>query len=281
MGNQAGAAKMAEGFDFREIHCQPTDEGGVWTYLPARADVARNADGSPQLTWVELGATAYLLFTATWAAPAEDVDALRGAVAERTGTSDPATLRLSFAPLEGPGCRVQVAHAVGAATRTIATSGTSQVPPYDAVFSLTLRGDDLAAAGSALQGQPGRLVVQFDALRRMPVRATGTFRAPGPALRDWIAAAGPHHDLEEILDSAVCECIAEVRVDSYVGDLGPITTTLYERLLHDVALRVLPESPPDTRDLVVTVTVQDTATQPVGASADIGSIVAAQSALVP
>src|SRR4051794_15389250 len=100
-------------FDLAQLSCLGPDHEGVWRYLPRRADIRRDTRGVPQVTRTELDGTTFLMFTATWAAPISAVEALREEIAARIGEPVVARLRLAFAPVEQPTCRVLAAGADG------------------------------------------------------------------------------------------------------------------------------------------------------------------------
>lgn len=248
-----------------------------WCYLPDRPDLRRDTEGAPQLTAVDAGASAYLLLTATWDAPAADLEALRQEVALRIAEPSPARIRLTFAPVSEPRCAVLVGDGAGS-FETVATSATSGVPPYDAVFSLALSGDQLVAGRGAREGRTGLLAVEYVA--GLPATVTGhaTLTAATGPLTTWLRAHEHEQDLIDLLEEAVRQGLAAVTVEAPDPHVGELATTLYDRVLAEAA-RALPnwldhQVPGDLR---VSVTLEQQAEEPVRAFADIGSIVAGAS----
>src|SRR5262249_48967621 len=150
------------------LHCvRASREKWHWFYLPGRPDVQRDTAGAPQLTIVDAGTVGYLVFTATWGASARDLESLRDQIAVRLSESSAARVVLSFAPVSAPRCHALVGPG-GGAFETVASSETSGIPPYDAVFNLALRGEHLESARGACQGRAGLLAVEYVAKRQVP-----------------------------------------------------------------------------------------------------------------
>jgi hypothetical protein len=255
-------------------------EPGAWEYLPRSAALRRDPAGRPSLTLIDLDTAGYLLLTATWGAPEDELAALRTEIATQTGAPSPDLVRLAFASVASPRCDALVGDGTGG-FGVMASSATSGNPPYDALFNLTLRDDQLVAARAATAGQPGCLAVEYQALLPSPVRATATFTAAGVALGDWIAAGGGGPDLIGLLDTAVQEGVAEVRLDACDGDPGLVMSDLYARLLDEVARTLSRHDPAVPGDTTVTVTLEKRVAEPVTAFADIGSIIAAEPGRAP
>jgi hypothetical protein len=268
---------MYSGFDFRGLRCAPlAGDESSWQYLPLSPDLRRDADGVPQLTVVEAGETAHVLVTATWAAPEADLEALRDELAARLGQPSPARIQLAFVPVTEPRCALLAGDGSGS-FETVATSATSGIAPYDAVFSLALRGDRLAAA-DARHGEPGLLALEYTA--RLPVTVTGsaTLTARADRLAARLSSRPAASDLVPLLDEAVRDGLAVVTLDVPDQYLGALTTTLYDRVLAEAA-RALPNWLDDQRDgdLRISVSLEHLVYEPVRAFADIGSVVAGAS----
>src|SRR4051812_29083903 len=99
---------MSPGFEFRGLRCFVSEnDPALWEYVPLCADVQRDENHTPILVFVDLGPSAYLLFTARWEAQEGDLEALREELATRTGTQGAGHIRLSFAPVGQPQCNLQ------------------------------------------------------------------------------------------------------------------------------------------------------------------------------
>jgi hypothetical protein len=267
--------------DFHGIHYSRfLLDPGIWEYLPRSAALRRDPAGHPSLTLIDLDTSGYLLLTATWSAPEDELAALRTEIATQTAISSPDLVRLAFASVASPRCEALAGDGTGS-FEVLASSTTSGNPPYDALFNLTLTDGQLAAARAATAGEPGRLAVEYQALLPVPVHATATFTAAGVALGDWITAQGGGPDLVGLLDTAVQEGVARVRLDACDGDPGLITTDLYARLLDEVARTLSRHDPAVRGDVTVTATLEKRVAESVTAFADIGSIIAAEPGRAP
>jgi hypothetical protein len=264
---------MASSFDFRGLHCYaPAADGAPWTYLPVEPGVQRGADGQPLFTFADLAASAYLLFTARWSARGDDVSALR---AELSGRD--AAAQLTLASLVDIACHALVSDGRGGFAPH-ASSATSGMPPYDAVFNLYLRGDELEHARAALRGQRGHLAIEYRATRRAAVRARATFTASGTTLGDFWRAHQNEGSAAEVLERAVVQGIAHIDIDApdpYAGALAP---DLYRRLLDEAAATVPPMLLRGAgADVRARVALEQDAGAPARAFADLGAIVADES----
>src|SRR5688500_555110 len=187
---ERGVYPMAAGFEFRGLRCfRSASDPHTYHFVPARPDLRRDPDGVPLTTMVDAEAAGYLMLSAVWEASADDVEALRHELAARTQQSNVGQLRLSFAPVASVRCNALIGDGLGT-FQTAATSSTSGMPPYDAVFSLFLQGEHLAYAKAALRGERGFLSVEYLADLRVPVSATATLDARAADLMPWIAERG-------------------------------------------------------------------------------------------
>ncbi|HSN20182.1 MAG TPA: hypothetical protein VLS49_05870 [Usitatibacter sp.] len=268
---------MGTSFDFRSLRCFPSArDAATWHFLPRYPDVQRATDGRPLVTLVDLGPTAYLVFTATWAASREDLQALREEIVARNPAMRAQPLVLAFAPVASPRCSVLVGDGRGS-FEILASSATSGMPPYDAAFNLHLQGERLAHAKAALHGEPGRLGVEYAAQLRVPVSAKAEFRANGADILAAVDAAQGRDALRQALERAVDEGRARVVVDAPDPDASELATELYDRVLDRAAEllpRMLRQAPPG--DVRVTAEIEREIGQPTSAFTDLGRLLATE-----
>lgn len=269
---------MQAGFDFRGLRCFPSAAGdGSWHFLPLAPDVQRGADHRPMMSFVDLGTSAYLLFTATWAPAPEDLEALRAEIARRTGEADIARITLSFAPIAAPRCNALVGNGSGA-YRAVASSDTSGMPPYNAVFNLFLQDELVAGARAGVRGEPRRLGIEYLAQAQSPVGAAATFTARAERLFAWLETQqADEGGLAALLDRAVASGVATIELDAPDARAGTLASELYGQVLARAAALV----PPMMRrgvegDIRVAASMQRDAGEPVRAFADVGSLVSAE-----
>ncbi len=264
---------MAAGFEFRGLRCFPSPaDPHTYHFLPARPDLRRDPDGVPLTTMVDAEAAGYLMLSAVWEASADDVEALRHELAARTQQSNVAQLRLSFAPVASVRCNALIGDGHGT-FQTAASSSTSGIPPYDAVFSLFLQDEHLANAKAALRGERGFLSVEYLADLRVPVSATATLDARAADLMPWIAERGAN-DVVGLLEEAVERGLAVVTVDVPDSHAGQLTATLYERVLARTTEMMRGWATKRIPDHIhIAVRLDEHADEPVRAIADVGLIV--------
>ena len=268
---------MQSSFEFRGLHCFPpaTDERS-WSFLPSVPDVQRGADRRPLLTLIDLGTAGYLMFTASWSAPYDDVEALRREIASRSGVRDPDLVRLAHATVDDVRCSALAGDGQGELV-TLATSSTSNAPPYDALFNLNLRGERLEQARAALRGERGCVGIRYSGNLRVPAKAKASLHARTETLNAWLRAHGADAGDPAALERAVAEGAARIVIDApdpYAGALAP---ELHDRVLARAA-EMLPrlarqDAPGDAE---VTVTLEQEVHVPAGAYADIGALVSAE-----
>jgi hypothetical protein len=268
---------MTSSFDIRGTRfLPPVADGAPWTYLPLRPDLQRDAGGRPLLQLVESGASGYLMFSARWAAAEADLDVARDEIAARDRTLAPGRIPLSFAAVAAPRCHALIGDA--GAFRPVASSDTSGFPPYDALFNLHLREEQLARARSGVRGEPGCLAIEYVAALQLPARATATFRANAGRLASWLRSPGADAGgSERTLEGAVAAGVATIVVDAPDPIAGALAAELHDRVLARAAERVPSLMRQDASgDLQVTVTLEQDVSIPTRAFADVGALVRAE-----
>jgi hypothetical protein len=261
-------------FVFRGLRCIPSRiDPSAWFVLPNDADLERDASGRLLLTMIDLGSSAYLLFTARWAASPGDLDALRAELATRGAAGDPGAISLSFPPIESPRCDVLL-RGPDRAYEVIASSATSGYPPYNAAFNLTLEGDRLAAARAAAEGEPGVLMVEYHAGLPVTTTATASFRSTAELL-PWLRAQSPAGDVRALLDEAIRSGRAEIHVDMPEPGATEVVGALYDRALTQVE-RLLSDSLDqfEQGEVRIEVSADHVATEQVRALVDVGELTA-------
>ena len=259
---------MAASFDFRGLHCfAPATPGGPWSYLPGAPGVQRGPDGRPLVAFIDLGTSAYLMFTARWNGEG-DVSGLRTELAARGAGAG-----LERARLDEVTCNVLVADGRGGFV-PLASSTTSGVPPYDAVFNLLLNGESLAHGRAALRGETGHFAIEYRGTRVGALQGRATFSAAGPALADYWRAHEGEATPVELLARAVTLGVARIDIDVPGAGSGALASELRRRVLERAA-HVLPpmlrrNAGMDTR---AEVALERDAGLPTRAFADLGALV--------
>jgi hypothetical protein len=270
---ERGAKAMPVEFEFKGLRCFPSaSDPRTYHFLPTRADLRRGPSGQPLTTLVEAGTAGYLMFSAAWEVGASEVEELRHELAARLPSTPAADIRLSFAPVLSVRCHVLIGDGRGT-QQTAASSSTSGLPPYDAVFSLFLQGERLDWVQRGLRGEPGYLAVEYRADLRVPVSAAATLDARASELMPWIAERGAD-DMLRLLEEAVERGLAAVTIEVPDPHGHQLAVGLYERVLARTAQLLrdwLTERVPDR--IHVTVRLDEDVTVPVRAFADVGMIV--------
>jgi hypothetical protein len=264
---------MRSSFRFRDLFCfVDPDDARRYYILPSTPDVRRGADERPMITMVDVAGSGYVMFTATWAARPATVDALRREIAAGQPGADANGITLAFAPLASLQCHTVAGDRTGS-FQTIATSATSGVPPYDALFNLAVQGERLTQVRRALSGERGLLGIEYVADVLVRSTSTATFRAPASELLPWLRS-GRAASLRALLELAIASGLATVTVDP-ADHAGAAAAALVERVLDDAAQRA-PRWLADAAsgDIEVSVTLERDGPEPVRAFADIGGLIA-------
>lgn len=271
---------MPRAFTFADLRCfaDPSDARSYY-FLPTSPRLQRDPKGVPILSLLDVGSSGYLMFTATWTAADSSVETLRQYIAHGSRQPDASGIRLAFAPLSSVECHALLGDGRGS-FQTIATSTTSGMPPYDAVFALTVAGERLAAARAAMRGEHGFLAIEYTAALLVPSTSSAIFRSADQALLPWLrerraSGVAMRAQLEEAVEAG----LATVTVEA-VGQPGDeVVTELFDRVLSQAAQmapRWIAES--GYGDIVVHVAVDRDVREPVRVLADVGGILAGGSA---
>ena len=126
-------------------------------FLPFAPAIARNPDGSDQVSLIDVGDMAFFQLATHWSVPEARLEAIR---ADIEAVIEDAPVLLSFAPIED----VRAELFVGEGDAPLASAATSGMPPYAAMFSQQLEGDAKATVEAGLAGQRGRITVRYHAM---------------------------------------------------------------------------------------------------------------------
>lgn len=263
-------------FTFQDLRCfaDPADPRSYY-FLPLTADLQRDSNRRPLITMLDTGASGYVMFTATWTAPPDRVDALRREIAAGHHVPDASHIRLAFAPITSPQCHALLGDGAGA-FQTIATSDTSRMPPYDALFNVPVPQERMAQVRSAVRGEPGFLAIEYVAELRVPASGSATFRADAADLIPWLRSerAGGK-SLRALLEEAVELDLASVSliVSERLG--ADVAVELFDRVVTQAA-QAAPRWMADSAagSLEVEAIVDRGSPEPIRAFADIGRIAA-------
>lgn len=131
-------------------------------YLPPAPVPARSPDGHPLVSMFDLGGGVSILQLSV-RFDLEDADQDRLRVELATDHLDVAAATFQPAPIQVDEVSVRLAANESDPPAVLATSGASGFPPWDAIFSIRLGGDQAARAARALAGTPGLLSVRVHA----------------------------------------------------------------------------------------------------------------------
>jgi hypothetical protein len=184
-------SETSSSFDFSGLLCFPRPNAtDSYYYVPLRADLDRSPDGRPIFSLIQTGATGYLMLTAVWRATDAAVDALRQELAARTNVENPEQIELSLAPVDVARCDLLLGDGTGS-FQTLATNKTSRMPPYAALFSVTLTKEQFSHVAAAVNGRAGFLAVEYDAVLPTESRASARLMPQSARFVQWLRDAEP------------------------------------------------------------------------------------------
>lgn len=143
------------------LACTPhPDDPLVYRYVPLTPGPQRSSSGDVALTVISTEGFAMLQLGTQWAASDATLTTAQTQIAAQRGLPDASSIRLTPDLL-----RVERAvlwlHTAAGSTTELATSTTSQMPPYSAVFNVRLDAEQQARVLSALGGSRDTLGVTY------------------------------------------------------------------------------------------------------------------------
>lgn len=269
---------LVNSFEFEGLLCYgKKSEKHSYYYVPLHADLERDNRGHPMFNLTAVGSVAYLMLTGVWRATDERLERLRYEIARKDEISEPETISLSFAPVDTVRCDLLIGD--GAEQfQVLATSSTSGIPPYSALFNVTLNQVQFTQAAAALQGRSGYLVIEYDASVITPVTASGRLISVSDRFVPWLrefSATGPA-GLRAAIEEAVEDGMAVVQLSPPEDPTGNLVAKLYDRILthaSDMLPQLLATWDEDAHtDFEVAATVVEDVRQQLRPSADLSKL---------
>jgi hypothetical protein len=211
------------------------------------------------------------MLAATWGVSADQLDTLRAALDSADRRPETTAVRLTPAPVLSPRCLLLLGSGDGS-FQPVGTSPTSRVWPYDAVFGVTLQGDDIARARRALAGEPGLLAIEYVGDVSRLVTAAGTLRASNVTVHELTRQADrDRRRLRTALEDALTTGRATFTPEPSTGVPADMAVALRDRVLTRAVDAAWEWSgQPGNTDLEVTVAFERTVRETVRARTDVG-----------
>jgi hypothetical protein len=151
-----------------ELTAVAGDDSG-WTYRPASARLAPDANGRPQWTLIQAGPATMLSLTTQWGVDGPTLEAVRSQLAQKLSLADARSLCLQHAAVSVDAVELQLGDGQGQWQPWL-RSGSSGMPPYQAAFSAMLTPEQAVAVRKAVQGAGGWLRVLYAVTDAAPPR---------------------------------------------------------------------------------------------------------------
>lgn len=267
--------EVSQSFEFRGLLCFARQSApDSYYFAPLHADLDRDPEGRPLFSLITIGAKGYLMLTAVWRATDKALQALRKEIATRVEIDDPATIELLFAPAKVAKCDLLLGDGSGH-FQTLASSSTSGMPPYPAVFGVSLTEEQFARAAAAVNGRVGFMAIEYDVQLSTHVRASARLVPQSVRFISWLRtfASGDQAPFRSALEAAIEDGLATVSVSLPNSPTNQLIARLYERLLTQ-ATTVLPRMISSWNDdgiaeLEVVVELVEESSQPMRPLADL------------
>ena len=232
---------IQDSFEFNGLRCYPNRlESLSYHYIPGDVQPQRSASDRPMVNLIAAGSTGFLQLTTVWDVSPETLEALRNEIAIREGLAETATVKIAFAPVDVKGCSLFLGDGSGEFGE-IARSSTSGMPPYSALFNITLNEEQIANASKSLNGHAGFLAIRYDVMLHAPVEVSGRLSGDVTALLQWLLEhpGFSDEDLRARIGAAIEQGLVTVEVIAPSGAPAELVARVRDRLL-ERATEVLP-----------------------------------------
>jgi hypothetical protein len=154
---------LPEQFDYAGIHCyRSPEDANTLLYIPGAPTPQHTSQNAPMISLLRFAPFAFLQISVQWEVLDEELDALRTALGHQYPQLDLATVRLAHAPVAVERVALELSAADGSLAE-LASTASSGMPPFTAIFSVQLTEPQQAAVASALNGRAGVLQVRYHA----------------------------------------------------------------------------------------------------------------------
>jgi hypothetical protein len=208
----------------------------AYYYAPLNADLGRDARGRSMHSLLAIGPGGYLMLTAVWRAAEEAVESLRREIARREALAAPGEIELELAPVQMTGCNLLIGNGSGE-FQVLASSATSRVPPYSALFSVNLNSEQYALAVAAFGGQGRCLAVEYDLSVVTPIAASGKLIPQSDQFAAWLRQqllAG-ERPFREAIEQAIEDGTAAIHVSVPENPSSRLVVELFNLVVNRAA----------------------------------------------
>jgi hypothetical protein len=154
-------SELPAGFDIGGVRCYPDPEGGAaFSYIPGEPCPERDATGRPTVSLWMIPSQPMLQLGTLWAVDEAGLTMLREGIYARNPELDKTSIRLSLAPVSVDRVSLLVGDSADN-LQEIGSSPSSGFPPFQAIFSARLTGDQAAWVAGGLNGGRGHLEVSY------------------------------------------------------------------------------------------------------------------------
>lgn len=187
-----GASDDARNFGDVLVWSAGTENENHFLFLPLQLSLTQNINDLPNVGMFDAGGIGFFYATVSWQLTPERLELLRRDLTPENGTPP----HLSYAPVTVTAAQVITCDQDGVET-VIHEQVPAPFPPYTAMLQFSTDADARTAIMSALQGNPGRLLLRYAITRQVDVERTYTITGlfPEDTSPTGIAAALDRADL--------------------------------------------------------------------------------------
>lgn len=198
---------MKEQKNFEGIIYYPdSTKPNSYFYIPASPIPQTDSNGDPMISLIGAGPKWFFQASTKWSSPSEKVDQLAKFLLEKELISS--TMDLKPAPMQIE--KVDLVLKTQTEERVLATSGSSGLYPFTAVFNTMLSEELQKDAVAAFNGRNETLLVRYHALlgKELPIEMKLT--GPIHIVRDHLSAGSTSTDISEWIDRQISEGVFEI-----------------------------------------------------------------------
>lgn len=145
-------AMLPEGDEFNGIYCyRQGEDPATFFYIPGPPVPARTSMGDPSISLITMVPVSMLQVGLQWNADSETLTNVAGQLAKKYPELDPAHIQLVPAPVSVTGVTLELSNRDGR-YESIGVAASSSMPPFSAIFSISLKPDQSTLVISALNG---------------------------------------------------------------------------------------------------------------------------------
>lgn len=226
---------MREQMNFEDIIYYPdSTKPNSYYYIPASAMPQTDSNGDPMISLIGAGPQWFFQASTKWSAPSEKVDLLAKFLIENELI--PSAMDLKPAPIHIK--KVELILKTPEQERVLATSGSSGLYPFTAVFNTTLSEELQKDAVAAFNGRNETLLVRYHAVLDKEIPVEMHLTGPIHQVRDNLTKESSSEEIQEWIEKQINERIFEITSDFDDETSSELLQKVHQKLIEKAAAEV-------------------------------------------